>query len=153
MQDTSVGVYKIPCTDNDLAYIGQTGKWLRIRFKQLESNCRHNSNPSAVVNHHKLGHSIDFARKSYEKRKIAESLLRSVHSRPHCGRRIAADTCGRHIVVISVITRQIGRMRPTVRPTRGRRIMPFIVGRNASAGMLPTMNRPLISQQQQRHGR
>ena len=32
-----------------------------------------------------------------------------MHSRPHCGRRI---------VVISAITRQIGRMRPT----RGRRI-------------------------------
>ena len=73
--------------------------------------------------------------------------LRSVHSRPHCGRRIG---------VISAITRQIGRMRPTVRPTRGRRIaadyerhnaflvftkmrptrgrriMPFIVSRNAA---------------------
>ena len=42
--------------------------------------------------------------------------------------RIAADACGRRIGVISAmsaITRQIGRMRPTVRPTvrptRGRR--------------------------------
>ena len=40
-------------------------------------------------------------------------MLRSVHSRPHCGRRIG---------VISAITRQIGRMRPTLRPTRGRLI-------------------------------
>ena len=80
--DTSVGVYKLPCKDCELAYIGETGKSLKIRIKQHESNCRNYSNPSAVVNHHELGHSIDFAN-SYviyleshmTKRKIAVSLL------------------------------------------------------------------------------
>ena len=85
-----------------------------------------------------------------------------MHSRPHCGRRIAADACGRRIGVIAAITCQIGRMRPTVRPTRGRRIAAdyerynaflvfitnaadarpthnaFIVGRNASTAMRQT---------------
>ena len=84
VQDTSDGVYKIPCTDCDHAYgyIGETGKSLRIRLKQQESNCRDNSNPCAVVNHHKLGHIIDFENscviypESYmTKQKIAESLL------------------------------------------------------------------------------
>ena len=80
--DTSVGVYKLPCKDCDLAYIGETGKSLKIRMKQHESNCRNHSNPSAVVNHHELGHSIDFANSCViypeshmTKRKIAESLL------------------------------------------------------------------------------
>ena len=87
VQDTSVGVYKIPCTDCNLAYIGETGKSLRIRLKQHESNCRHNSNPSAVVNHHKLGHRIDFENSCviYSEshmtiRKIAESLLKLVNN-------------------------------------------------------------------------
>ena len=55
----SVRVYKLPCKDCDLAYIGETGQSLKIRMKQNESNCRNHSNPSAVVNHHELGHSID----------------------------------------------------------------------------------------------
>ena len=70
VQDTSIGVYKIPCTDCDLAYIGE--KSLRIRLIQHESNCKHNSN------HHKLGHLIDFENScviySETKRKRAESL-------------------------------------------------------------------------------
>ena len=50
----------------------------------------------------------------------------SVHSQPQCGRR-AADALrmthwGRRIGVISAITCQIGRMRPTLRPTHGQRI-------------------------------
>ena len=77
--DTSVGVYKLPCKDCDLEYIGETGKSLKIRMIQHESNCRNHSNPSAVVNHHELGHSIDFANSCViyieshmTKRKIAE---------------------------------------------------------------------------------
>ena len=60
-QNTSVSVYKLPCKDCDRSYIGETGKSLKIRMKQHESNCRNHSNLSAVVNHHELGHSIDFA--------------------------------------------------------------------------------------------
>ena len=81
-QNTSVGVYKLPCKDCDLSYIGATGKSLKIRMKQHESSCRNHSNFSAVVNHHELGHSIDFANSCViypvshmTKRKIAESLL------------------------------------------------------------------------------
>ena len=33
----------------------------RESLKQHESKCRNHSNSSAVVNHHELGHSIDFA--------------------------------------------------------------------------------------------
>ena len=74
---TSVRVYKILCTNCDLVYIGEIGKSLRIRLKHHESNCRHNSNPSEVVNHHKLGHPIDFENSCSHmtKRKIAESLI------------------------------------------------------------------------------
>ena len=68
----------------DLSYIGETGKSLRIRMKQHESNCRNHYNPSAVANHHELGHSIDFANSCViypeshmTKRTIAESLLMS----------------------------------------------------------------------------
>ena len=45
--------------------------------------------------------------------------------------RIAADACGRSIGVISAITRQIGRMWPTVRPTCGRRNAADCERRNA----------------------
>ena len=94
-----------------------------------------------------------------------------------CGRRNAADYerrnaflvfitnaadalrpthCGRRIGVIAAITRQIGRMRPTVRPTRGRRIaadyerhnvfLAFITNAaDARPTLRPTMNRPLYS--------
>ena len=80
--DTSVGVYKLPRKDCDLSYIGETGKSLKITMKQHESNCRNHSSPSGVVNHHVLGHSIDFANSCViypeihtTKQKIAESLL------------------------------------------------------------------------------
>ena len=65
--------------------------------------------------------------------------------------RIAAYACGRRIGVISAITRQIGGIAADyerhnaflvfiqMRPTRGRRIMSFIVGRNA-ADYEPTFN-------------
>ena len=82
VQDTSVGLYKIPCTGWDLAYIGETGKSLRIRLKQHESNCRNNSNPSAVVNYHKLWHFIDFENscviypESYDKTKNSWVIIR-----------------------------------------------------------------------------
>ena len=58
MEDTFVGVYKIPCRDCKLSYIGETGKSLKIKMKQQECNYSHNSN--FVVNHHKLKHFIDF---------------------------------------------------------------------------------------------
>ena len=60
-QNTFVGVCKLPCKDCDISYIGVTGKSLKISMKQHESNCRNHSNPSAVVNYNKLGHSTDFA--------------------------------------------------------------------------------------------
>ena len=75
--ETSVGVYRLPCKDCDLAYIGESGKSLTIRMKQHESNCMNHSNPSVVVNHHELGHSIDFANscvicpESYDKTKYS----------------------------------------------------------------------------------
>jgi hypothetical protein len=85
VQDTSVGVYRLPCKDCNLSYIGETGKSMRIRMKQHESNCRNSENrdiSSAVVVHHKLGHSIDFENacviypeSHMTKRKIAESFL------------------------------------------------------------------------------
>jgi hypothetical protein len=85
VRDTSVGVYKLPCMDCNRSYIGETGKSMRIRMKQHESNCRNSENrdiPGAVVKHHKLGHSIDFENacviypeSHMTKRKIAESFL------------------------------------------------------------------------------
>ena len=66
----------------DLAYIGETKTSLKIRMQQMESNCSNRSNSSAVVNHHELGHSIDFAnfcviypKSQMTKRKIAKSFL------------------------------------------------------------------------------
>jgi hypothetical protein len=85
VRDTSVGVYNLPCMDCNRSYIGETGKSMRIRMKQHESNCRNSENrdiPGAVVKHHKLGHSIDFENacviypeSHMTKRKIAESFL------------------------------------------------------------------------------
>jgi hypothetical protein len=86
VQDTSAGVYKLPCMDCNQVYIGETGKSMRIRIKQHESNCRNFCNSTrkvpvcgAVVTHHNLGHYIDFdnacliyPESHRDKRKISE---------------------------------------------------------------------------------
>jgi hypothetical protein len=81
-RDTSTGVYRIRCIDCNLEYIGETGRAMKIRLREHESNCRNHSNPSALVNHSELGHTFDFsnARVIYPethitRRKIAKALL------------------------------------------------------------------------------
>ena len=63
------------------------------------------------------------------------AALRPTDAADGCGRRMrptdAADGCGRRIGVISAITRKIGRMRPTVRSTCGRRNAAGYERRNA----------------------
>ena len=81
--DVSPGVYKIPCNDCDLIYIGQTGRDLKSRVSEHKNSVRYAQNSSAVFNHvSTLGHSIRWnnaeilykSNCSY-KRKIVESAL------------------------------------------------------------------------------
>ena len=85
--DTSTGVYKIPCDDCSLCYIGETKRALTLRIREHQANCRYQREHSAVVDHSATGHSWGFARakvvniqSNTSKRKIAESLLIKTHS-------------------------------------------------------------------------
>ena len=84
--ETRPGVYKIPCKDCDLLYIGQTGRDLKSRVTEHKNSVRYAQNSSAVFNHvSTLGHSINWndAEILYKsdcsyKRKIVESALINV---------------------------------------------------------------------------
>lgn len=80
------GVYKIPCNDCGLVYIGQTGRDLKSRVCEHKNSVRYAQNSSAVFNHvSTLGHNIGWnnAEILYKsscsyKRKIIESALINV---------------------------------------------------------------------------
>jgi len=86
-RDTSTGVYRIPCDDCSLCYIGETKRALTLRIREHQANCRYQREHSAVVDHSATGHSWGFNRvqivntqRNTSKRKIAESLLIQNHS-------------------------------------------------------------------------
>ena len=87
LQDTSTGVYRIPCDDCAQCYIGETKRALTLRLREHEANCRNHKQHSAVVDHSAIGHSWGFNRavivntqRNTIKRKIAESLFIKSHS-------------------------------------------------------------------------
>ena len=78
----SRGVYKIACTDCNLAYIGETDRPLKIRLKEHKHNCLVQNASSAVTNHFGQGHAFNFENSrvihrelNTHKQKIAEALM------------------------------------------------------------------------------
>ena len=44
-------VYRIPCDDSSLCYIGETKRALTLRLREHQANCRNQKQHSAVVDH------------------------------------------------------------------------------------------------------
>ena len=86
LNDISEVVYKVPCSDCDMNYIGTTGNRLAIRLRQHVSDCgthnRNKKNKTALAQHHfSEGHKLDFdsvsildIESNYKKRYISEAL-------------------------------------------------------------------------------
>ena len=81
--DINLGVYKLPCNDCDLVYIGQTGRDLKSRVSEHKDSIRRAQKSSAVFNHFStLSHDMNwnnaeilYKSKCEYKRKIIESAL------------------------------------------------------------------------------
>ena len=78
----STGVYQIRCEDCNAFYIGETGRPFKLRLNEHITNSINLKNSSAIVDHYKIGHKMDFDHSSIilnednlRKRKIAESFF------------------------------------------------------------------------------
>ena len=69
------GVYKIPCLECDKSYIGQTGRDFRVRLGEHKSAVSHGLERSAVYQHVKKNHPMDW--------KNAAMLYHSENERNH----------------------------------------------------------------------
>jgi hypothetical protein len=76
-------VYRIPCLDCNVTYVGQTKRQLNTRLKEHKQNINKNLNSLSVVSEHRLktGYNFDWNNTkildteiNYNKRLISESL-------------------------------------------------------------------------------
>ena len=83
ISNISCGVYKIPCSDCDKMYLGETGRDLNVRVKEHKRDVINAKPFSGVSDHsHKEGHTFDFDNScivyvcnNLSKRRIVESAL------------------------------------------------------------------------------
>jgi len=82
MQNSNV-VYKIPCSDCNASYVGQTKRQLNTRIKEYRQNINKKQDALSVISEHRLntGHNFNWEKTlildtetNYNKRLISESL-------------------------------------------------------------------------------